>query len=184
MSTWPHDARVVFRLPSHCRKVVAYLICSLAKRRMVGVMWLRSARNRSPGGREEPDRLGVLGLGDFGQVAGEPALEGTEVLVDRGQDSAGHEEFLQVGGHPPGLEFVEGIVGQRDLAQAEPAKQLRGVSQLPAAHVQPCQSASGLVHRHQQVEQRGQRGTDAARAVVEKRGEAVGERAAFAEPTA
>jgi hypothetical protein len=49
MSTWPHDARVVLRSPSHCRKAVAYLICSLAKRRMLGVMWLRSARARSPG---------------------------------------------------------------------------------------------------------------------------------------
>jgi hypothetical protein len=75
-------------------------------------------------------------------------------------------------------------MGQRNLAQAELTKQLRGVSQLSAAHVQPGQSASGLVHRHQQVQQRDQRGTDAARAVVEECGEAVGERAAFAEPPA
>ncbi|MFG3419298.1 hypothetical protein [Micromonospora sp. NPDC048063] len=79
---------------------------------------------------------------------------------------------------------MERVVGQRNLAEAEPAKQPRGVPQLPAAHVQPGQSASGLVHRHQQVEQRDQRGTDAARAVVEEGGEAVGERAAFAEPIA
>ncbi|WP_262698156.1 MULTISPECIES: hypothetical protein [Streptomyces] len=89
------------------------------------------------------------------------------MLVGRGQDSAGHEEFFQVRGCPPGLEFVERVVGERDLAEAEPAKQLRGSSQLAAAHVQPGQSASGLVHRHQQVEQRDQRGSETARAVVE-----------------
>ncbi|WP_244318179.1 hypothetical protein [Streptomyces brevispora] len=104
--------------------------------------------------------------------------------MSTGQDSAGHEKFFQVRGGPPGLELVEGVVGQRDLAEAESLKQLRGVSQLPAAHVQPGQSAPGLVHRHQQVEQRDQRGTDATRAVVEERGEAVGERAAFTQPSA
>ncbi|WP_329200752.1 hypothetical protein [Streptomyces sp. NBC_01435] len=78
---------------------------------------------------------------------------------------------------------MERIVGQRNLAQAESTKRLRGVSQLPATHVQPGQSASGLLHRHQQVQQRDERGMDAARAVVEECGEPVGERAAFAEPT-
>ncbi|MFI7536675.1 hypothetical protein [Streptosporangium sp. NPDC049376] len=117
-------------------------------------------------------------------MAGKPALEGTEVFVDRRQDSAGHEEFFQVRSCPPGLEFVERVVGERDLADAEPAKQLRGVAQLSAAHVQPGQSACRLVHRHQQVEQRDQRESETARAVIEERGEAVGERAAFAEPTA
>jgi hypothetical protein len=43
---------------------------------------------------------------------------------------------------------------------------MRGVSHLPATHVQPGQSASGLVHRHQQVQQWDQRGTDATRTVV------------------
>ncbi|AQS66857.1 hypothetical protein B1H29_07895 [Streptomyces pactum] len=48
-SSWPQVARLVFRLPSQCRKAVAYLICSAANRRMLGVMWLRSARARSRG---------------------------------------------------------------------------------------------------------------------------------------
>ncbi len=48
-SIWPQEAREVFRSPSHCWKAVAYLICSVAKRRMPGVMWLRSARARSRG---------------------------------------------------------------------------------------------------------------------------------------
>ncbi|WP_443089352.1 hypothetical protein [Yinghuangia sp. ASG 101] len=106
------------------------------------------------------------------------------MLVDRGQDSAGHEEFFRVRGRPPGLEFAERVAGQRDLAEAEPAKRLRGVSRSAAAHVQPGRSASGFVHRHQQVEQRDRRGTDAAGAVVEEWGEAVGERAAFTQPSA
>lgn len=75
-------------------------------------------------GREEPDRLGVLWVGDAGDVSRKPALEGAEVLVDRGQDSARHHEFFQVGGGPPGLELMEGVVGQRDLAEAEPLQQL------------------------------------------------------------
>ncbi|MER0450059.1 hypothetical protein ABR738_36880 [Streptomyces sp. Edi4] len=37
-SIWPREARVVFRSPSHRRKAVAYLVCSAAKRRMLGVM--------------------------------------------------------------------------------------------------------------------------------------------------
>ncbi|WP_217575262.1 hypothetical protein [Streptomyces sp. GbtcB7] len=81
-------------------------------------------------------------------------------------------------------EGVEGIVGRRDLAEAEPPQQLRCVSRLVAAYVEPGQPAPGLVHRHQQVEQRDQRGTDAAGAVVQERGEAVGERAAFTQPPA
>ena len=135
-------------------------------------------------GREEPDRLDVLGVGDVGQIPGKPALEGTQVLVDCGQDSARHQELFQVSGGPPGLELVEGVVGQRDLAEAEPPQHLRGVARPTAAHLQPGQPASGLVHRHQQVEQRDQRGTDAAGAVVEEGGEAVGEGAAFTQSSA
>ncbi|MFI2029847.1 hypothetical protein [Streptomyces buecherae] len=135
-------------------------------------------------GREEPDRFDVFGVGDAGQMPGKPALEGAEVLVDRRQDSAGHQEFFQVSGGSPGLELVEGVVGQRDLAEAELLQQSGGVRRLAAAHGQPGQSAAGLVHRHQQVEQWDQRGTDATGAVVQERGEAVAERAALTQPSA
>ncbi|MEU3529157.1 hypothetical protein AB0E62_35790 [Streptomyces sp. NPDC038707] len=47
-------------------------------------------------GREEPDRFDVLGVLDVGQMAVEPALEGADVLVDRGQDPACHQEFFEV----------------------------------------------------------------------------------------
>lgn len=46
MSSWPQDERVLSRVLSHRRKMVACLICSVAKRRTLGVMWLRSARSR------------------------------------------------------------------------------------------------------------------------------------------
>ena len=116
--------------PSHCRNAVACLTCSAANPADAGCDVARLGAGPQPRedvpGREEPDRLGVLGVGDAGQVAGKPALEGAEVLVDRGQDSARHQEFFQVSGGPPGLELVEGVVGQRDLAEAEPPQQLRG----------------------------------------------------------
>ncbi|ALP00064.1 hypothetical protein SHL15_9145 [Streptomyces hygroscopicus subsp. limoneus] len=38
MSSWPQDERVLSRVLSHRRKVVACLICSAAKRRTLGVM--------------------------------------------------------------------------------------------------------------------------------------------------
>ncbi len=40
---------MLFRSASQQRKPVAYLICSAAKRRMLGVMWLWSALARSRG---------------------------------------------------------------------------------------------------------------------------------------
>ncbi|WAL98774.1 hypothetical protein [Streptomyces sp. Je 1-369] len=179
MSIWPQDARLLLRWPSHCRKAVAYLIWSAANLRTLGVMWLRSARARSHGRtRQVAKSLIVL------TCSGWPALEGAEVLVDRRQDSAGHQEFFQVSGGSPGLELVEGVVGQRDLAEAELLQQSGGVRRLAAAHGQPGQSAVGLVHRHQQVEQWDQRGTDATGAVVQERGEAVAERAALTQPSA
>nr|WP_201784617.1 hypothetical protein [Nonomuraea pusilla] len=36
-------------------------------------------------GREQPDRLDVLGVVDLDQVTREPALEGTDVFVDGGR---------------------------------------------------------------------------------------------------
>jgi hypothetical protein len=71
MSIWRQDARVLFRPPSQRRKPVAYLTCSAAKRRMLGVMWLRSALARSlPGSDLELENAllpgqyvtGVIGL--------------------------------------------------------------------------------------------------------------------------
>jgi hypothetical protein len=40
----------------------------------------------------------VFGVGDVGQMTQQPALEGADVLVDGGQDSACHQEFFQVSG--------------------------------------------------------------------------------------
>jgi hypothetical protein len=37
-------------------------------------------------------------VGDLGQMTGQPALERADVLVDGGQDAAGHQEFFQVSG--------------------------------------------------------------------------------------
>jgi hypothetical protein len=79
---------------------------------------------------------------------------------------------------------VEGIVGQRDLPEAGLPQPLRSVSRLITAQGQPGQSAAGLVHGNQEVEQRCQFWMDSASAVVQESGEAVGERAAFAEPSA
>ncbi|WP_217213708.1 hypothetical protein [Streptomyces sp. AC550_RSS872] len=73
---------------------------------------------------------------------------------------------------------------QRDLAEAEPAQQLRGVSRLAAAYLQPGQPAPGLVHRHQQVERRNQRRVDVSGAAVQERREAVGASAAFTQSPA
>ncbi len=58
-------------------------------------------------GRVELDHLGVLGVGDAGQMPGKPALEGTKVLVGRRKDSARHQEFSAAAaaaalGHVPG----------------------------------------------------------------------------------
>ncbi|MFV5997964.1 hypothetical protein ACNPQM_37715 [Streptomyces sp. NPDC056231] len=75
-------------------------------------------------------------------------------------------------------------MGQRDLPEAKLPQPLRSVARLIPAQGQPGQPAAGLVHRHQQVDQRDQLGTDPAGAVVQESGEPVGERAAFAQPPA
>lgn len=49
-------------------------------------------------GREEPDRFRVFGIGNIAQMAGQPALERADVLVDGGQDLACHRKFLQLNG--------------------------------------------------------------------------------------
>jgi hypothetical protein len=153
MSIWRQDARVLFRSASQQRKPVAYLICSAADaRRDVALVRPGPEPGKDVPGREEPDRLGVAGVGDAGQVPGKPALEGADVLVGRWQDSADHQEFFQVSCCPPGLEPVERVVGQRDLPEAELPQHLRGVPRLAGAHLQPGQPACGPVRRHQQAE--------------------------------
>ncbi len=55
-------------------------------------------------------------------------------------------------GCPPGLELVEGVVGERDLFESEPLQQRRRVPGMVAAHRQPGRPAAGLLHCHEQVE--------------------------------
>ena len=72
-------------------------------------------------GREQPDRLDVHGVVDAGQVTREPALEGADVFVDGGQGAAGHQEFFEVSGRSPGLEFVERVMSERESVQERAA---------------------------------------------------------------
>jgi hypothetical protein len=83
ISIWPHAARVVLRSSSHGRKTVAYLGSA--------------RRGLRPGedvpGREEPDRR-------------EASAERNREACQSRAGSAGHEEFFQVRGRSPGLEFA------------------------------------------------------------------------------
>ncbi|MGI5451325.1 hypothetical protein ACQEVM_37325 [Streptomyces sp. CA-243310] len=78
-----------------------------------------------PGGEAAHD-LGMLGVADRGEVAHEPPLEEADLLVDCRQDPAGHKQFAQVGGGPPGLQGVERLVCQLDLPSAELPHQVLG----------------------------------------------------------
>jgi hypothetical protein len=57
-----------------------------------------------------------------GEVSGEPLLEHADLLVDGGQQAAGHEQIAQVGGGSPGLELVECLMREGDLAAAQTAQ--------------------------------------------------------------
>jgi hypothetical protein len=63
----------------------------------------------------------VFRVGDSGKMVDHPSLERADLLVDDGQDSAGHQQFPQVRRDPPGLEGVECLMGQFDLTAAETA---------------------------------------------------------------
>jgi len=76
------------------------------------------ARQDFPGG-EAAHELDVVWVGDVGEVADQPSLERADLLVDGGQHAAGHQQVPQVSGCSPGLEGVEGLVGQCYLPTAE-----------------------------------------------------------------
>jgi hypothetical protein len=136
-------------------------------------------RQDFPGGEAVNDP-GVVRVGGVGEVAGQPPLERADLLVDGGEDTAGHQEFPQVGGGSPGLEGVECLVGQFYLAAAEaPQQVLRRVGP-PVAGIGPRQAGQRVVHGEQGVGQRDELGADPAGAVVQEHGEPVGESAAGA----
>ncbi|WP_438309569.1 hypothetical protein ACSHWO_00610 [Streptomyces sp. HUAS TT3] len=126
----------------------------------------------------------MFGLGGNGEVADQPALEQAEPLVDGGEDTAGHEEFAQVGGGPPGLESVKRLVGQLDLAPAQTPQQVVRGADLALAHVEPVQDGYRVVCVEERLGEWEERGPDAAGAVVEEFTKSVGEGAAGAEPAA
>jgi hypothetical protein len=68
----------------------------------------------------------VAVAGDTGEVPGEPPLERADLLVDGGENAAGHQKVPQVGGGPPGLEGIERLVGQLYLAAPEAPHQVFG----------------------------------------------------------
>jgi hypothetical protein len=82
-------------------------------------------RQDVPGGEASHD-LDVVGVADVGEMAGQPPFERADLLVDRGQHPAGHQQFAQVGGCSPGLQGVERVVGQLDLPAAEGTQQVGG----------------------------------------------------------
>ena len=157
MSIWRQDARVLFCSPSQQRKPVAYLICSAAKRRMLGVMWLRSALARSRGRTCQVAKSRIVlawpGSAMPARCPGSQRWKEQMYLFGRWQGAAGHQELFQVSCRPPGLELVERVVGQRDLPEAELPQHLCGVPRLARAHLQPGQPACRPVHRRQQAGQ-------------------------------
>ncbi|MGQ4615607.1 hypothetical protein [Nocardia sp. R7R-8] len=60
-----------------------------------------------PGGELFHDPA-MMAVADRGEVTGQPALEEQQLLVNDQQQAAAHQQFAQVRGRAPGLEFVEG----------------------------------------------------------------------------
>lgn len=59
----------------------------------------------------------MVAVTDRVEVGEEPAFEQADLLVDAGQDTAGHQQLAYVGGRPPGLQEqpTEGVFpGERD----------------------------------------------------------------------
>ncbi len=106
------------------------------------------------------------GVGDAGQVLGEPPLEQTDLLVSGRKQLAGHEQIPEVSGGPPRLELVERLMRQRDIPAAQTAQQSRRFS-LAARTVEPAQAAQRVARRGEHRVQRDQFRANAAGAVVE-----------------
>ncbi|MGI8313157.1 hypothetical protein [Saccharopolyspora hattusasensis] len=71
-----------------------------------------------PGG-EPADDLRVIGIGNGCKVVGEPLFKQAGLLVDDGQQTAGHEQIPQMSSSPPGLELVECLMRECDLAASQ-----------------------------------------------------------------
>lgn len=84
-------------------------------------------------------------------------------------------------GSPPGLELVECLVRERDLATSQAAQQVRDRTKIRRAPVELAQRAAGIVHRDEHVVQRHQIGAYASRVVIKQLGKPVGQSAAGAE---
>jgi hypothetical protein len=104
---------IVLAEPSEEGRGVLDLLAGMASAGRSDRLLLRTGaepRQDFPGG-EPTDDLGVVGVGDVGEMVDQPSLERADVLVDGGKHAAGHQEFPQVGGCPPGPEGVERLVG-------------------------------------------------------------------------
>ena len=115
----------------------------------------------------------VGAVGELGQAPVQQRLIVRQLLVDGRQHAAGHQQVAQVGGGPPARRRVQALVGQGDASGGQAAKQLGNLGV-----AQPDQAAYRLVHGRERLEQRQQRGVDAAGAVIQGGGELVGEGAA------
>ncbi|MEV8441950.1 hypothetical protein AB0425_31620 [Actinosynnema sp. NPDC051121] len=108
-----------------------------------------------PGG-EPPDDLLVLGIGDAREVFAEPPLEKAELLVHQREQTAGHEQFPQMGGGgPPWLELVERVVGEFNVAVSRVLPPLRGswtVRGSSSGRMRPVLSSSRAVSRPDRVQ--------------------------------
>lgn len=72
-----------------------------------------------PGGEPLND-LGVVAVGECSDMGDEPAFEQADLLIEAGQDLAGHQQLTQVCGGSPRLQRVKRLVGQLDVSSAEP----------------------------------------------------------------
>ncbi|MEU6585965.1 hypothetical protein [Nocardia sp. NPDC046763] len=137
-------------------------------------------RQKMPG-REAADNLGVVGVGDGGEVADQPAFESADLFVDSGQNTAGHQHLPQMCCGAPGFERMECLVGQLDVAAPEVAQQVRWGSVSSFSWIEPGQARQRIVHGEQIVDEGNEFGFDPAGAVVEYFAELVAEGASGAE---
>lgn len=72
-----------------------------------------------PGGEPLND-LGVVAVGECSDMGDEPAFEQADLLIDAGQDLAGHQQLTQMRGGSPRWQRVKRLVGQLDVSSAEP----------------------------------------------------------------
>ncbi|MGH3817106.1 MAG: hypothetical protein ACRDRE_04965 [Pseudonocardiaceae bacterium] len=128
-------------------------------------------------GREPADQLSVIMVGDGGERGREPALEEHELLVHRRQHPVVHQQLAHERGGAPIGELAQRLVRDGYRAAGQASEQ-RGDLRVG----EPRQRAGGMVGGQHSLHQRHQFCPDSSGAVVEKRGELVGQGAARAEP--